>query len=159
MMARRERAVAVDIHQRLAGRERELFRALGIDLPKAGGHRRCPFPDHTDEHPSWRWDQKRHRWFCSCTPKGGTAIDAVARLRGLDLAEAGSFALKMLKIDGEPPKGKGPRRAHEPDPPVGPAPRPETPEQVERGAREAEQAREREEVLAQLAEVLPLPGT
>src|SRR4051794_29029452 len=163
MTAIREGAVAGDVHRRLAGRERELFGVLRIDLPKDGSHARCPFPDHTDEHPSWRWDQKNRRWFCSCTPKGGTVIEAIMRLLGLDFAGAAAFALKTLHLDGEAPNG-GPRpRACEIEPLRGPERRPETLEETERRAREAEEDREREEAIApvraQLAKALPLPGT
>src|SRR3954463_2392701 len=116
MTATQEGVVAGDIHQRLAGRERELFEVLRTGLPKDGSHARCPFPDHTDEHPSWRWDQKKRRWFCSCTPKGGTVIEAIMRLLGLDFAGAAAFALKTLHLDGEAPKREPRRRARESEP-------------------------------------------
>src|SRR4028118_2220943 len=83
---RERRAVSGDIHAQVAGREGEVLGLLGIDPgpPRGARHRPCPFPDHDDAHPSWRWDAGKRRWFCTCAEKGGTVLDAVMRMRGLD---------------------------------------------------------------------------
>ena len=39
-------------------RENDILSALGIQW-SGKQHIRCPYPDHTDDHPSWRWDQAR----------------------------------------------------------------------------------------------------
>src|SRR5690242_16311473 len=115
-MAGLKRRSGADIHQGIAGRERELLHLLKLDLPKNGQHRRCPFPDHQDEHPSWRWDDKKRRWFCTCAPKGGTVIDAVMRLLSLDFKDAANFVRKTLRLDGEAPARKPRRRARRDEP-------------------------------------------
>jgi hypothetical protein len=78
-----------DIHAQVAGREGELLGLLGIDPGPSRGarHRPCPFPDHDDAHPSWRWDAEKRRWFCTCAEKGGNRPrrrdeDEGARLHG-----------------------------------------------------------------------------
>jgi hypothetical protein len=51
------------------GREPDVLKALGINWPRldsAAKHIRCPYSDHSDEHPSWRWDDKRKVAFCTC---------------------------------------------------------------------------------------------
>jgi hypothetical protein len=73
----------------LVGREVELLARLGIDWPQRGQrHIRCPFPDHEDRHPSWRWDAERRAWFCTCGRGGGDLILAVMRMKGCDFKEA-----------------------------------------------------------------------
>ena len=90
-----------DIHDRIRGRETDLLRAVGIEPPERGGHVTCPFPGHADRHPSWRWDARKRRFYCSCTPGGGTVIDAVMRMKGLEFRDATTFSLTELGIWGE----------------------------------------------------------
>ena len=72
---------------RLVDRELELLARLGIDWPPHGRHHiRCPFPDHEDRHPSWRWDTEHRAWFCTCG--GGDLISAVMRMRACEFKDA-----------------------------------------------------------------------
>jgi len=65
---------------RLVDREPELLARLGVDWPQHGQrHIRCPFPEHEDRRPSWRWDTEHRAWFCTCG--GGDFVSAVMRLR------------------------------------------------------------------------------
>ena len=106
------------VHAEVRGREEELLRLLGIDPapPRGATHRRCPFPDHADERPSWRWDVRRRRWYCTCAEKGGTAIDAVMRVEGLGFAAAAARARQLLRLEGsgqregDPPPSGGKAR-------------------------------------------------
>ena len=71
----------------IVGHELELLGRLGVDWPLNGRrHIRCPFPDHEDRHPSWRWDAERAAWFCTCG--GGDLISAVMRMRNCGFREA-----------------------------------------------------------------------
>ena len=84
-----------DAHEWLRGRELKLLAALGISWkPGVRQHIRCPFPDHDDKHPSWRWDDPKRRWFCTCGD--GTAYDAVMRIHGCDFAAAYKIAREKL---------------------------------------------------------------
>ena len=72
-----------DAHGEIAGRETEVLDALGIAWRKASNptgsvKMRCPFPDHEDRRPSWRWDQKDAHWKCTCGT--GSVFDAVQRM-------------------------------------------------------------------------------
>ena len=55
------------------GRESEVLAALNISCM---GRKpiRCPFPDHADHNPSWRWDEDKKVAFCSCKPDGSYSI-------------------------------------------------------------------------------------
>ena len=55
---------------------------------RQGGSIICPFPDHADKHPSWRWDGGKRRWFCTCGDGSGSVYDAVMRMKGFDFVEA-----------------------------------------------------------------------
>jgi hypothetical protein len=80
---------AAAVKKELQGREIELLNHLGIDwAPKKRTHINCPFPDHDDKNPSWRWDDAGSRFFCTCAPQGGDVFDVCARLNGWGLAEA-----------------------------------------------------------------------
>ena len=70
-----------DAHGEIAGRETEALDALGIAWRKAATgsvKMRCPFPDHEDKNPSWRWDAKGRHWLCTCGT--GTVFDAAIRM-------------------------------------------------------------------------------
>lgn len=127
-------AAARDIHLEIAGREPAILQALGILLPAHRRHIRCPFPDHEDQHPSWRWDAGPVRWFCTCG--NGTIIDAVMRIRGLDFASAVAWIREQLGIErpharssGPNGAGGGPKASDEA--PDGPEAAPHTPNQEE----------------------------
>ena len=71
-----ERYVATEaLRQAMCGREADVLRALGVEWNKGAHHISCPYPDHSDENPSWRWDAHKARAFCTCiTQRGGHAI-------------------------------------------------------------------------------------
>jgi putative DNA primase/helicase len=72
----------------LRGREIELLRWLGIAWPpqKRASHIHCPIPGHKDEDPSWRWDDSKRRWICTCG--GGDIIKLVQEVEGVDFPGA-----------------------------------------------------------------------
>jgi hypothetical protein len=90
-------SAALDIYQLVAGRQGEILAALGIKL-NGRRHIRCPFPGHADQHPSWRWDAGKGRYFCTCG--SGDIIGAVMKARDLDWRGAADYCRDVL---GEPP--------------------------------------------------------
>ena len=58
------------IQKAVRGRETEVLQALNIPWGDGAMHLTCPYPDHADEHPSWRWDGKK---------TGRTALASTAR--------------------------------------------------------------------------------
>ena len=55
------------ITEAVKGQETEILRALGINWDTKTKHISCPYPDHSDEDPSWRWNSARGRAHCTCT--------------------------------------------------------------------------------------------
>jgi hypothetical protein len=51
--------VTADIKQAVKGHETEILDKLSIRWRECKPHVQCPYPDHADEHPSWRWDRRK----------------------------------------------------------------------------------------------------
>ena len=76
------------IKQAVEGREGQVLDALGIDW-RRGGHIRCPYPDHDDKDPSWRWDEGARKAYCTCMqPKSASIFDIAMKVRRLADFEA-----------------------------------------------------------------------
>ena len=54
-----------DIRAAVKGCEGEVLDAIVKDWRDGRPHIRCPYPDHTDNRPSWRWDQRKARAYCT----------------------------------------------------------------------------------------------
>jgi hypothetical protein len=76
-----------DIVKAVAGHEAEVLKAIGIDWPGGSKHITCPYPDHADKHPSWRWDDQDRKAFCTCR-KVHDIFDVVSGMTGVDFAAA-----------------------------------------------------------------------
>lgn len=72
----------------LRGREIALLRRLRIVWPpqKKAAHIHCPIPGHKDDDPSWRWDEPKRRWICTCG--SGDIITLIQEIEGLDFPGA-----------------------------------------------------------------------
>ncbi len=82
------------------GRETTVLGKLGI---KHDGkrHIRCPYPDHADANPSWRWDEGRAQAICTCMAKGkaDSIFDVAMKVRGLDFDQAKLFVAEAIGRD------------------------------------------------------------
>jgi hypothetical protein len=87
------------IHEAVKGRETEVLAALGIAWQGGTQHIACPYPDHADQNPSWRWDERKAKAFCTCiTQRGGHSIlEIVKRVEGIDFEAA---KLRVAEILG-----------------------------------------------------------
>ena len=93
------RRAADEWRDRLVGHEHALLARLGVDWPQQGRrHIRCPFPNHEDRHPSWRWDSERAAWFCTCG--GGDVISAVMRIRACEFKDALRWVEQEMGLHG-----------------------------------------------------------
>src|SRR5262249_13221079 len=72
--------------------------ALGIDWGAGRPHITCPYPDHADAHPSWRWDEALAKAFCTCS-QGDGIIDVVMKVEGLDFPQAKVRIAEILQRD------------------------------------------------------------
>ncbi len=86
------------IREAVRGRETEVLRALGIPWEDGARHISCPYPDHADQNPSWRWDERKAKAFCTCIERGGHSIfEIVMRIESIDFEAA---KLRVAEILG-----------------------------------------------------------
>ena len=83
------------IREAVSGRETEVLDALGIRWMHKSGHICCPYRDHDDEHPSWRWNPVKKQAHCTCTPSA-SILDVVCKVKGVDFETAKITAAEML---------------------------------------------------------------
>ena len=70
-----------DIFRDIAGKSDVILDLLGIDQRSRYTHVHCPLPSHDDRHPSFRVDKETERFFCTCTPRGGSMLDLVIAMQ------------------------------------------------------------------------------
>lgn len=93
--------VRTPIQERIRGKEEELLQKLGIQL-NGRKHITCPFPDHDDQDPSWRWDSNKKLAYCTCQQgKPMPTLEVVMRMRGADFAAAASWCEEVLSLECE----------------------------------------------------------
>jgi hypothetical protein len=72
-----------EIRKAVVGREMDILRALNIPWSAATrGHIRCPYPDHEDRNPSWRWNDRGRSAHCTCASTH-SIFDVVMKKRGV----------------------------------------------------------------------------
>ena len=85
------------IRKAARGRETEVLKALDIVWNDGAKHLTCPYPDHADEHPSWRWDGNNNRAYCTCIDRSHSIFDVVMRRESIDFEQA---KLRVAEILG-----------------------------------------------------------
>jgi len=87
------------LRKAMSGHEVEILAEVGIEwVSGSKQHIECPYPDHDDENPSWRWDEKEARAFCTCS-KGVKIIGVVMKKEGLDYPSAKLRIAEILRRD------------------------------------------------------------
>jgi len=76
------------IREAAKGHETEVLETLGIAWADGAPHISCPYPDHSDEDPSWRWDERKAKAFCTCIEGSHSIIDVIMRVEGLEFEPA-----------------------------------------------------------------------
>jgi Protein of unknown function (DUF3631) len=90
------------IRDAVKGRETDILTALQIPWTGESHHIRCPYPDHPDHNPSWRWDNKHKIAFCSCVgtrpgeKKGHNILNVIAAKEGLNFEAAKIRAASII---------------------------------------------------------------
>jgi hypothetical protein len=87
------------IQAAVKGRETQVVEALKIPWQDGAPHISCPYPDHSDENPSWRWDERKARAFCTCIEQRGghPILDVVMQVEGIEFEAA---KLRVTEILG-----------------------------------------------------------
>jgi hypothetical protein len=99
------------LQQAVRGRETEVLEALRIPWQGGSRHITCPYRDHSDENPSWRWDGRKARAFCTCIEQRGghSILNIVMRVERIEFEAA---KLRVAEILGREDliRTKGERR-------------------------------------------------
>ncbi|MCZ6859211.1 MAG: toprim domain-containing protein [Alphaproteobacteria bacterium] len=94
----RQYVLTEPIKDAVLGHETDILEALGVPWQKGRPHVRCPYPDHTDEHPSWRWNSQKRQACCTCAP-AHSIFDVLMKIEGCDFDNAKMRAAKILGRD------------------------------------------------------------
>lgn len=84
------------VKETVKGREAAILEALGIDWQSGNQHISCPYPDHEDETPSWRWDENKARAYCTCIDGSHSILDVAAARQGVDVEAAKLWIAETL---------------------------------------------------------------
>jgi hypothetical protein len=89
------------IRAAVKGRESDILDALGIAWRNSRPHISCPYPDHDDHDPSWRFDTRTGRALCTCITdrKSDGIFDVVMKLKRLDFDAAKIYVAETLHRD------------------------------------------------------------
>jgi hypothetical protein len=95
MIAAERYVTTADIRAAVRGREVEILDALSIDWrrPRARPHIVCPYRDHADNNPSWRWDERKRKAFCTCG-----ARDVLGVLMGVEGVEFEGAKIRIAEL-------------------------------------------------------------
>ncbi len=86
-----------DIRIATRGHETDILDSLAINWnqPKAKPHIHCPYRNHADDSPSWRWDDRKRKAFCTCA-KSDSILDVLMKVEGVDFDRAKIRAAELL---------------------------------------------------------------
>src|SRR6516165_5819298 len=88
-----------EIRAAVKGRESDILDALGIAWRNGRPHITCPYPDHDDHDPSWRWHAKSDRAFCTCITdrKSDGIFDVVMKMKATGFDAAKIIVAELLR--------------------------------------------------------------
>lgn len=116
MIAPERYVPTADICDAVRGHETDLLDALGIDWRSGRPHISCPYQDHPDSNPSWRWDERKRNAFCTCGSRD--VLGVVMGVEGIGLSAAKVRVAELLGrtdlLRTQTHKGKGGRGSYTP---------------------------------------------
>ncbi len=143
----------------------KILAAIGAKPQIGKRHQRCPFSDHEDRNPSFRYDPDAGLVYCTCLEEQGCSLtDAISRARGLDfqaaVREIEAITGETIFEEGQHPKepnaGEGPKSGKEGAGPVDPI---DAQEHAKNEAAAKDKAKKMAWVQDRFAKMQPLPGT
>src|SRR5918995_6556253 len=85
------------IQAAVKGHETKVLEALRIPWQDGAPHIHCPYPDHHDQNPSWRWDECKNRAFCTCIGRH-SIFEVVMHVERLEFEAAKLRLAEILKL-------------------------------------------------------------
>lgn len=76
------------IKQAVKGHETGVLASLGVSWNTSGSHIHCPYANHEDRNPSWRWDETKAKARCTCIERSHSIFDVVMHIEGIDFDAA-----------------------------------------------------------------------
>jgi hypothetical protein len=86
-----------DIRAAVMGHEGDVLDAIGIPWREGKPHITCPYREHADKHPSWRWDEREARAFCTCIAGSHSIFDVLIKIEEIGFDQAKIRAAELLK--------------------------------------------------------------
>ena len=83
------------IRTALIGSETELIDALKIPWRDGRPHIACPYREHADNNPSWRWDERKRKAFCTCGTRD--VLGVLMGVEGIEFEAAKIRAAELLR--------------------------------------------------------------
>jgi hypothetical protein len=80
-------------------RETDILDSLGIRWRDGKPHIACPYPGHADKNPSWRWDERKARAYCTCIKGSHSILDVLMKVEGIDFKTAIVRAKLLTRSD------------------------------------------------------------
>src|SRR6516225_9466460 len=95
MTADERYVTTADMRAALASRETELLDSLNIPWRDGRPHIACPYREHADNNPSWRWDERKRKAFCTCGTRD--VLGVLMGVEGIEFEAAKIRAAELLK--------------------------------------------------------------
>src|SRR4051794_22894970 len=87
-MKNRQSVATRAIQKAVKGHELKILDTLEIGRREGALHINCPYPAHDDQNPSWRWDEKKAKAYCTCIAGSHSIFDVARAIGGLDFEAA-----------------------------------------------------------------------
>jgi len=85
-----------DISRATRGCETDVLDGLNIPWRAGRPHVTCPYPGHSDNNPSWRWDPRKARAYYTCRARGHKVLAVIMNVEGVDFETAKIRAAELL---------------------------------------------------------------
>lgn len=96
MNATKRYVTTADIRAAVKGRETEILDVLGVSWRAGKPHVTCPYQDHADRKPSWRWDGRKARAYCTCIEGSHSILDVLMKVESIDFDTAKIRGAELL---------------------------------------------------------------
>jgi hypothetical protein len=97
-MSRADRFVTTGaIRDATKGRETDILDSLGVRWRDGKPHIACPYPEHADKNPSWRWYERKARAYCTCIEGSHSIFGVLMKVKEIDFDAAKIQAAELLK--------------------------------------------------------------
>lgn len=91
------------IQSAVKGKEHQVLERLDIPWQSGRPHIRCPYPDHPDQNPSWRFVPSKGRAYCACIEGSDSVFDIVMKILGCDFEAAKRYVAETIGYRGVSP--------------------------------------------------------